>query len=240
MNKSVIRCFARSLAAGWVGAMGCANVGQAVQASEPESTPQITVYVYNWAHVEPNMLRKAKEVATQIFRKAGVEATVLDAPLSPEEEQRQAALRRQSSNFSVQILSLPMAEGFGFPTQVLGIAPGPPQELNRSHVYLSDHVAERMALAQVMARVKGIVSHNATKGQILGHGIAHEIGHVLLHQASHSLAGLMRANWDRNDFQNMVAGHLLFTSEEAERVRAEITRRNAKLTALEAVRSRQE
>jgi hypothetical protein len=215
-------------------------MGQAVPASEPEPTPQITVYVYNWAQVEPNMLRKAKEVATHIFRKAGVGATVLDAPVSPEEEQRQAAPRRGQSNFFVQILDLPMAENFGLPTQVLGIAPGEPQELHRDLVYVFDHVAERMAQEQLAARENRSAFINANKGQILGHGIAHEIGHVVLEQASHSPARLMRARWERKDMQNMVTGDLLFTPGEAERVRAEISRRNATQTALEAVRSRLE
>jgi len=57
--------------------------------------------------------------------------------------------------------------------------------------------------------------------------MAHEIGHVLLYQAAHSPAGLMRAQWNRSDFENMVGGNLLFTSEEAARVRAEVRRRNA-------------
>ena len=73
----------------------------------------------------------------------------------------------------------------------------------------------------------------ASKGQILGHGMAHEIGHVLLHHAAHSPAGLMRSQWDRTDFENMVGGNLHFTSKEAERVRAEVSRRNAMQSALD-------
>lgn len=228
MNKSVIRSFARSLAAGWIGMMAVVNGSQAVWAGEPEPAPQITVYVYNWAQVEPSTLRIAKVAATHIFRKGGVEATVLDHPLPSAEEQGKVLQWVGPSDFFVHILSLPMAERFGFPTRVLGIAPGTTQEPDRNKVYVSDHVAGRMAQAQLMARVKGFVSHNANKGQILGHGMVHEIGHVLLQQASHSPVGLMRANWDRNDMQKMVAGYLLFTPEEAERVREEVSRRNAK------------
>ena len=225
MNKSVIRC----LAVGWIGTTGWVSLSQAVLADEPEPTPQIAVYVYNWAEVEPNTLREAKEVATQIFRKAGVEATLLDGPLPSKGEQGKVVT---PSNFFVQIVSVSMAESYGLPTQVLGIAPGNPQELNRVQVYVFDHVAARMAQAQTMARVKKIVSFNADKGQILGHGMAHEIGHVLLRQASHSPKGLMRANWDRNDMQNVATGKLLFTAGEAERVRAEVSRRNSVQIAL--------
>jgi hypothetical protein len=215
-------------------------MGQAVQASEPEPAPQITVYVFNLAQIEPNTLRKAKEVAAHIFRNAGVEATLLDAPPPSAEGQSKELPRPRQSRFFVQILSLPMAESFGFPTQVLGVAPGTAQELNRDRVYLFEHVAEEMAWKRRLVLPNGVDIPNARKGQIMGHGIAHEIGHILLHQASHSPAGLMRARWERKDMQNMVTGDLLFTQGEAERVRAEIIRRTTKLTALEAVRSRQE
>ena len=149
------------------------------------------------------------------------------------EEPGKTALRPGRSNFFVQILNLPMAEKFGFPTQVLGVAPGDPQERNRDQVYLLDPVVAKMAQEQVKARESRTVFLNATKGQILGHGIAHEIGHVLLQQAGHSPVGLMRAQWHRTDFENMVGGNLHFTSEEAERVRTEVSRRNAKRIALD-------
>ena len=221
MNKSVIRSFA----AGWIGAMGWVSLSQAVVADEPGPTPQITVYVFNWARVEPDTLREAKEVATQIFRKAGVEATLLDGPLPSKGEQGKVVT---PSNFFVQIVSVSMAESYGLPTQVLGIAPGTPQEPNRDLAYVFDHVAARLAQEQLKALENRTVFMNANKGYILGHGIAHEIGHVLL-QASHSPAGLMRAQWTRPDFLNMVGRNLHFTSKEAARLRAEVSRRNAKL-----------
>ena len=228
MNKSIIRC----LAVGWIGTTGWVSLSQAVVADEPGPTPQITVYVYNWARVEPNTLREAKEVATHIFRKAGVEATLLDGSLSSEEEREKLVTgRHRSSNFFVHIVSLSLAENFGLPTQVLGIAPGTPQEPNRDLAYVFDHVAARLAQEQLKALENRTVFMNANKGYILGHGIAHEIGHVLL-QASHSPAGLMRAQWTRPDFLNMVGRNLHFTSKEAARLRAEVSRRNSVQIAL--------
>jgi len=224
MNKSIIRY----LTAGWIGTMGWANLGQAVLADEPEPNLQITVYVYNWAQVEPNTLREAKEVATHIFRKAGVEAALLDHPLPSENEPMDGIELQflQSLPFFVHIFPHAMAKPSRLRTTVLGLAPGMPDNQDRNRVYVFDHVAARMAQEQVIARLNRTVFRRANKGQILGHGIAHEIGHILLHQASHAPAGLMRANWDRNDLQDMGMGYLLFTPEEAERLRAEVVRRN--------------
>jgi len=223
MNQSCIRY----LAAGWIGTMGWVNLGQAGVSGAPGPVPQITVYVYNWPQVEPNTLREAKEVVTRIFRKAGVEATLLDGPSTSSEVKAKKPQRLGQTKFFVQILSLAMAESLRLPTEVLGVAPGNVKETNRDQVYVLEPVAERMAQEQVKARESHTVFLSASKGQILGHGMAHEIGHVLLHQAAHSPAGLMRSQWNRTDFENMVGGNLHFTSNEAERVRAEVSRRNA-------------
>ena len=216
MNQSVIRY----MTAGWIVAMGLIMSGQAVLAGQLEPTPRITVYVYNWAGVEPHTLREAKEIATRVFRNAGVEAVVLDPPLPSENEQTDAL-----EYFFVHILPPAMAKRLGLPAMALGVAPGPPEERGRKTIYVFDHIAERMAQKQLAAWLRGTVSNNVRKGQILGHAIAHEIGHVLLHQSTHAPAGLMRAAWDRQDFQSMIAGQLRFSSDEAGRVRTEVARR---------------
>jgi hypothetical protein len=222
MNKSIIQY----LAVGWIGTMGLVSLSQAVPAGDPGPTPQITVYVYNWAQVEPNTLREAKEVATGIFRNAGVEAVLRDQPLASENGPMEAVDQPiEHPMFFVHIFTPAMAKPLGLRTTVLGLAPGTPEERDRYMVYVFDQVAARMAQEHTVAWRSNLVSFSADKGQILGHGIAHEIGHVLLHLALHSPKGLMRANWDRNDLQNVATGDLLFTSAEAERVRAEVTRR---------------
>jgi len=214
--------------------MAWANVAQTVDAIEPEATPQITVYVYNWAQVESETLRKAKEVASHVFWSAGVEAAVLDPPPASEDEKGNAVGQFLAHlTFFVHLYTPAMAKRFRFPSTMLGLAPGTPEDQDRTTVYVFDHVAARMAQEQAMARVSNIVSFSADKGQILGHGIAHEIGHVLLYQASHSRTGLMRATWDRHDLQTMVLGELGFTPGEGKQVRAEILRRNAERRALE-------
>jgi hypothetical protein len=48
-----------------------------------------------------------------------------------------------------------------------------------------------MGAVEELARGQQLVS----KGQILGHAVAHEIGHLLMGTNSHSSRGLMRGNW---------------------------------------------
>ncbi len=54
-----------------------------------------------------------------------------------------------------------------------------------------------------------------TKGEILGHAVAHEIGHLLLATDAHSLMGIMKDNYDKDDLFAMGKGHLLFGPDEA-------------------------
>jgi hypothetical protein len=56
----------------------------------------------------------------------------------------------------------------------------------------------------------------------LGHVIAHEIGHLLLPYGSHSLHGVMRAEWDRAHGDDMLKGRLLFASGQADLIRTRV------------------
>jgi hypothetical protein len=60
--------------------------------------------------------------------------------------------------------------------------------------------------------------------------IAHEIGHLLLGTNSHSGKGLMSASWDLGDMRAIARGRLNFGSDESAKMRAEVARRNARLS----------
>ena len=62
----------------------------------------------------------------------------------------------------------------------------------------------------------------ASRGQILGHAVAHEIGHLVMGLNSHSPRGLMRSGWKANELRDMAERHLLFSKREGERMRTRI------------------
>jgi hypothetical protein len=64
-----------------------------------------------------------------------------------------------------------------------------------------------------------------TKGQILGHGVAHEIGHLLLESDEHSQIGIMKENYTRTDILTMGQGRLLFSIEASRLLRQSLLSR---------------
>jgi len=61
---------------------------------------------------------------------------------------------------------------------------------------------------------------------ILGAAVAHEIGHLLLGLESHSPRGIMRGGWHREDFELAAQGGFVFTPEQSEKMRRELTVRS--------------
>ena len=64
---------------------------------------------------------------------------------------------------------------------------------------------------------------------ILAHVLAHEIGHVLLGSERHAPTGVMKARWDRPDFDAMEKEQLEFTSTDVDLIRERLNRLKAEL-----------
>jgi hypothetical protein len=64
---------------------------------------------------------------------------------------------------------------------------------------------------------------NADLAQILGSVMAHEMGHLLLGVNSHSVSGLMQARWRGGELHRVAKGTLLFSPDQAERMRAHLS-----------------
>jgi hypothetical protein len=108
---------------------------------------------------------------------------------------------------------------------VMGLAPG--NGPDRKIVYIFDSNVEARFRRLLMAHCMGVMDWRVSKGQILGHAIAHEIGHLLLNQQVHSAHGIMRGEWSLEDFRDVTYGKFLFTPPQAEFLRADARRRNA-------------
>ena len=178
-------------------------------------------------------LSEAENVATDIFRKAGVESQWIDCPSSSENARADSPDWDPKDSGDLSYFWVNISSRARWPTEssalkgdVMGVAPGTGR--SRQSVYVFYSRVETLAARQRMELAEGIVARTANEPQILGHVIAHEIGHELLNLEVHSPTGIMRGNWDLRDLQEANYGELLFTAEQAELVRVSSVARRMK------------
>ena len=217
-----------TLRMGLVLASGLAGVGHAAAAASSETSLAITIHVVNYAGVAPKTLTEAEEVATGIFRKAGVETRWADTVLSAENDQENSAGDAAPTLADIQLSIFPreMSDRIGLASDAMGLAPGTGSD--RRIVYVFDSTVETLFWRLVRAHCSGRMGRPVSKAQILGRAIAHEVGHLLLNQQLHSAHGIMRGGWGVAEMRDATYGKLLFTPQQAEVLRADVRRRNTR------------
>jgi hypothetical protein len=227
-----------TLTVGVVLVSGLAGHGHAAETASSETNSAITIHVKNYAGVAPKTLAEAKEVAAEIFRKAGVETRWADIVLATENGQENSAGQPACTLADIYLSIFPrvMSDRDGAPNNVMGVAPGSGPD--RKIVYVFEGNVQTRVWELSSAHSHGRIDRQVSKAQVLGHVMAHEVGHLLLNQQVHSAHGIMRGGWELADFRDMTEGILLFTPQQAEFLQADVRRRNTqqeilKVTGLE-------
>jgi hypothetical protein len=186
-----------------------------ITAASPD--PKLTLRVYNLAHVEPHALRGARQVTAQILERAGIRSVWTAGDVNAGEshlvDARTTADRAcddalRSSELRIRLVPAappglpPMELAFALPCARYGV---------QVTVFID-------RIEQVAARISPCYA------TVLGHAIAHEVGHVLLRSEQHASTGLMRAVWDRKDWDRVATAGLWFTVDEAAFIRRELLR----------------
>jgi len=178
----------------------------------------VSVWVYDYAHIDAETLSQAKERASKIFRRARIDLDWVDCPLGAD---RQASYPGCKPGLHPVRLVVRIRAGI------------PPDERTRARsafgfayvpesggsgfladVYVSG--ADRMASGDTMQQ-----------GNMLGHLIAHELGHLLLGTTEHAVAGIMRSPFTGREIEQAKRGWLRFNTEESARLVANVMARNA-------------
>jgi len=209
-----------TLNVGLVLAIGLTGLSLSAAAASPERSIAITIHVHNYAGVVPQTLTDTEEVATQIFREAGVETRWVNIVLTTENDQVIPADHPAFTSADIQLSILPskMSDRFGIPNNVIGLAPGTDAQI----VYVFASKVETLFWRLLRAQCSGRMDRPVSRAQILGHVIAHELGHLLLNMNGHSAHGIMRGELDFTDRHDF----LLFTPQQAEVLRAEVRSRS--------------
>ena len=210
---------------GFLLAVGLPEIGTTTLAQPAERKLTINLYVYNYAQVPERTLREAENQAGEIFRKIGVKTRWVQVPFISREKQLEV-LSRWSQNSSGLDLRISIPSPLTMKTMVkhLGV---------QDHVFgLSMYSKDKPGhLAYVFYhRIEEFVQArnlHEHKARLLGLAMAHEIGHLLLPLYPHSSRGVMRARWDRQDFELAARGNLEFTPKQTEIIRREVLKRSA-------------
>jgi hypothetical protein len=190
----------------------------------PAPSPTITVWLYNHARVPPSVLAKAECVTARIFAKAGVEVEWLHCRCSPADPPSDDDCRRAfgPADIALRIVPRSMATRFDSRQESLGFAIPSTGSGHGSDAWVFCHRAEELAASGLAPRYVA-----------LGHAMAHEIGHLLLGLNQHSPQGIMSPDWSPEDLKLATWGMLLFTPEQAKRVRADVLARERAQAAME-------
>jgi len=179
----------------------------------------LTVSVFNDARVPTGVLSVAQDRAVFIMRRAGIRLEWLDCG-SPGKRPPNSGCAAISfpQHLSVRLIrqtSLASEDNFG---QSFQDADG----------------AGSYAIVYFRTLESSQAATMVTPGELLGHVVAHELGHLLLGLNSHSPGGLMLGSWRAPELRQAAHGNLLFTNEQAERIRSRYLTASARRRTSEA------
>ena len=194
------------------------NIGQDPQKQGgsyvPEPGAKVTVLVHNYAHLPRQILSDAKDRASLIFRKAGVEVEWADCPLNDEDPS-----------------SYPECPAVVDATQLfLRIFPKTAAKMeDGGQAFVAARIAN-IFWNRVEERAQRL---NVSAPRVMGHTIAHELGHLLLGSNSHSPVGIMTARWSAQVLTRICQEGLYFNRQQSEVIRSEVRNRKGQSKVVE-------
>lgn len=215
------------LVAALAAAVGIGGLHPSAVAAQGATSAAFTILLRNYAKVPPDTLAEAERAATVVFQRAGIEARWNEIDVNPIHI-GPARLQDQPATLAdVQVNLLPETAPIpaGLSEKAVAVTPGAGP--GRTVVDVFDARVRSLSRRISSAYLKSDTDRSVSRGQLLGHVIAHEVGHVLLNQPGHSPRGIMRGEWTFADFRDMGECLLIFTPQQALILRAEVARRSA-------------
>jgi hypothetical protein len=180
---------------------------------ESPETLSLTLRLYNTSSASARDLEEMKENASQVFMHSGIEIDWISCEPGPQDS---AVCPNPEGSAGRTVVFVRLIDA---PVQ-------PKQERNQFQRTLLGRANHHASSVAIFYNTACAIEQNAprivTKGQILGYALAHEIGHLLLASDAHSLVGIMKENYSRDDLFAMGKGRLLFAAQESRLLRERI------------------
>ena len=163
--------------------------------------PTVRILVYNDTGLKRGTLLHAEEDATAVFRRAGIAAEWRNCASG--EDVFRADDRCGEVAYPTSLVLRIQRRPHGLIAEPLGVA------------YLSEEGqgAYCDVFLEPMEELQRLYA--VSLDSVLGHVAAHEVAHLLLGPHSHSVNGLMRANWGLQTMEEMKRGVLGFNSAQS-------------------------
>jgi hypothetical protein len=192
-----------------------ASDAKAKEADDGARHPVITIRVADFSRLPQGTLAKAEKYADEVFERTGVSIRWMACPAGVAD----VAARNPC-------LEDPRPDEFWLLIEMQK-PPGRSRDM-MAYVGFEDETNGTSRRAGVFfPAVQSTASRfHAEVYQVLGAAVTHELGHLLLGADWHSRRGVMRPNWGREQIELVTIGELLFTSDQAVRIRAEVVRRS--------------
>jgi hypothetical protein len=191
-------------------------------AAQPAPTLRIILQVHDHANVPLHLVARSKPEVTRIYRSAGIDVMWSDGASRAGGPDSRRSPRVSGRGFALVVVPREITDRLAVATNALGGAAGTPEERGRM-AYVFYNRVERVARTSLNTSI-GRENYDIDTVIVLAHAMAHEVGHLLL-PYGHSATGLMRANWDGQDLRRAVRGQLNFTTDEAAKIRANLSTR---------------
>jgi hypothetical protein len=179
-------------------------------ATSKPASPEVTITVYDYAHVSPELLQAAQGVARKTFWQAGIESSWVTCLPKPEKVQSHDCYFLDATHLTVKILPRAISAQARARSNVLGDA-------------LVDEKGTGYHAYVFYDRVQNVADARRLGPDLLGSVLAHEIGHLLLGSKSHTVSGIMSAHWSGEELRKISEGTMLFNPSQSWLMRSRVS-----------------
>jgi hypothetical protein len=183
-------------------------------ASDERNTRQITLVVYDYAHVNQRTLQEAEKETARILAKAGVIARWVDCPT-------------QGEDMAKYPVCAGLAEGTKYKLQLLSSSMAAALTRSRNSLGYSLDCEQGPCIASVnYDRIESISGGNRVSSYVLMARVtAREIGQMLIGATYRSRSGIMNASWTYRQLGQAAGQEMLFSPSEASAMKARLAER---------------
>lgn len=161
---------------------------------------EVTVSVYDYAHVPSKMLAKAKQEAQRIFQKAGVETVWVTCFPRLEKIELNSCSVVDATHLTLKILPHALSAQVRQRDDVLGNA-------------LLDEKGTGYYAYAFRDRIQAV--EQRLDLALMGDVFAHELGHLLLGSNAHSVSGIMSPHWHGTELRYISHGSMGFLPSQS-------------------------